>query len=1052
MEESLFTTDYTFVQSKYSCIKSFYPLHVLMAYTIGISGIMCMVSRVVPGLQWTHVWFGRMYILAMIWATAFSLLIYNTGLPTGVLFSFLWVLGGLTIGWMAISIHSVLIGNKAMSNVSKNIAEDGLDQKGSIKDLIATEKQNITRNKTMRQRIFSLKTLHGCLMFMSWINISGRIGVTNPADKFECYAYPAYKPISTSRYNGTGTSNNIVLIPPQDPNYSKAPWAYREAQWAAMLSLGPLAGAFIVAVVYASYCDSNFVGIPNPDMILIKTTSDQNLESVKKAFAAFGTIKQIDSYDKYFSVAFKDVHQARRALMKARGSKFVYIENIEFDLDGKKYRALKNKRPIVDTRLDNQKSPPSDIRIPSPTKPNLVEKPEYPRGKSPDRHLPQALPTRPRSPGWPPRQRSPPRYPPEYDRNYPRDMYRERSYDSRWRYDPRKEYPRRDYDYRRDYRDFDPRYDRRDYPVDRWVRDPKYDSREMEYRRPNYPPPNRMNDTRYKNPPYPNYNSNYPSSSLNANPAMFPTAQAQSERKFENTMDLIIKELRPMLERDFKRMYLPKIAAEFFAKSKNVSLPSETEVSVVQEKEAEQSYILPSFKKFRSTSPTDKKNLAKRRLQIIGTSSDESDTESQTSSQKPDLLPIDTESDHGTESEASLDEKEKSIQIAYEINETKPVSQKRKSKKERRPKKKVAKASNLSTSFVPIQEAWTKPERTPFTFIEDFLSDTEIQSDGYSSDVSLDFDSAKIYQTDTPKEYREALEMAKLAEIERRRESRSRKDMKLKAKIRDTCLDLGIPNEYLPILNESIISVPNSPRMLPDKCARTLTFREYRLRKQDPRSLDEEIEQQMEKDPTNIRTVFKTSSRANRVHHRLVSSALHAQRNLLGTHADAIKYQQLKGQQKLLRFAKSKIHDWGLFACERIESQEIVIEYIGEIIRQKVADIREKNYEAVGIGSSYLFRIDEDRIIDATRKGNVARLINHCCDPNCSAKIIDVDDNKRIVIYANRDIEEGEEITYDYKFPIEDDKIPCLCGAIVISTNVELSWLFELVYKLTCVE
>jgi SET domain-containing protein len=35
------------------------------------------------------------------------------------------------------------------------------------------------------------------------------------------------------------------------------------------------------------------------------------------------------------------------------------------------------------------------------------------------------------------------------------------------------------------------------------------------------------------------------------------------------------------------------------------------------------------------------------------------------------------------------------------------------------------------------------------------------------------------------------------------------------------------------------------------------------------------------------------------------------------------------------------------------------------------------------------------------------------------------------VIYANRDIKEGEEITYDYKFPLEDDKIPCLCGAEV---------------------
>ncbi|KAJ1339592.1 histone-lysine N-methyltransferase set1 [Batrachochytrium salamandrivorans] len=88
-----------------------------------------------------------------------------------------------------------------------------------------------------------------------------------------------------------------------------------------------------------------------------------------------------------------------------------------------------------------------------------------------------------------------------------------------------------------------------------------------------------------------------------------------------------------------------------------------------------------------------------------------------------------------------------------------------------------------------------------------------------------------------------------------------------------------------------------------------------------------------------------------------------------------------------------------------------------------VADHREKLYEASGIGSSYLFRVDEDTIIDATKTGNLARFINHCCEPNCNAKVISVDGTKRIVIYANRDIKEGEELTYDYKFPIEEDKI-----------------------------
>ena len=49
--------------------------------------------------------------------------------------------------------------------------------------------------------------------------------------------------------------------------------------------------------------------------------------------------------------------------------------------------------------------------------------------------------------------------------------------------------------------------------------------------------------------------------------------------------------------------------------------------------------------------------------------------------------------------------------------------------------------------------------------------------------------------------------------------------------------------------------------------------------------------------------------------------------------------------------------------------------------------------------------------------------------PNCYAKVINFGTLKKIVIYSKRDIALGEEITYDYKFPIEDDKIPCLCGA-----------------------
>lgn len=149
----------------------------------------------------------------------------------------------------------------------------------------------------------------------------------------------------------------------------------------------------------------------------------------------------------------------------------------------------------------------------------------------------------------------------------------------------------------------------------------------------------------------------------------------------------------------------------------------------------------------------------------------------------------------------------------------------------------------------------------------------------------------------------------------------------------------------------------------------------------------------------------------------------------IDTDSDLLKFNQLKFRKKLLKFGKSAIHDWGLFAMEPIAADEMVIEYVGQMVRPSVADLRESKYEAVGIGSSYLFRIDLEHIIDATKCGNLARFINHSCNPNCYAKVITIESQKKIVIYSKQPIGVNEEITYDYKFPIEDEKIPCLCGA-----------------------
>lgn len=125
-----------------------------------------------------------------------------------------------------------------------------------------------------------------------------------------------------------------------------------------------------------------------------------------------------------------------------------------------------------------------------------------------------------------------------------------------------------------------------------------------------------------------------------------------------------------------------------------------------------------------------------------------------------------------------------------------------------------------------------------------------------------------------------------------------------------------------------------------------------------------------------------TSSRSNRANARRRAQGLEEinqfQRAValsMGETATAneltFKFNQLQTRKKHLRFAKSPIHDWGLYAMERIARGEMVIEYVGEVIRAAVADKREKAYERQGIGSSYLFRIDEDLVVDATKKGNL---------------------------------------------------------------------------------
>ncbi|XP_058270057.1 histone-lysine N-methyltransferase 2A isoform X1 [Hemibagrus wyckioides] len=145
----------------------------------------------------------------------------------------------------------------------------------------------------------------------------------------------------------------------------------------------------------------------------------------------------------------------------------------------------------------------------------------------------------------------------------------------------------------------------------------------------------------------------------------------------------------------------------------------------------------------------------------------------------------------------------------------------------------------------------------------------------------------------------------------------------------------------------------------------------------------------------------------------------------------AVRFRHLKKTSKdSVGVYRSAIHGRGLFCKRNIDAGEMVIEYSGNVIRSVLTDKREKYYDAKGIGC-YMFRIDDYEVVDATMHGNSARFINHSCEPNCYSRVVTIDGQKHIVIFALRKIYRGEELTYDYKFPIEEpgNKLPCNCGA-----------------------
>ena len=143
-----------------------------------------------------------------------------------------------------------------------------------------------------------------------------------------------------------------------------------------------------------------------------------------------------------------------------------------------------------------------------------------------------------------------------------------------------------------------------------------------------------------------------------------------------------------------------------------------------------------------------------------------------------------------------------------------------------------------------------------------------------------------------------------------------------------------------------------------------------------------------------------------------------------------------------IQVRRSPIHGNGVFALKPLAAETRVIEYQGTRLTHAAADRRYAgNSES---GHTFLFTLNDRYVIDANQGGNAARWINHSCEPNCQAFLIEHAGRDRrkdyVVIESLRQIQPGEELNYNYAITLDERHSPrlkalwqCRCGSLQCS-------------------
>lgn len=134
--------------------------------------------------------------------------------------------------------------------------------------------------------------------------------------------------------------------------------------------------------------------------------------------------------------------------------------------------------------------------------------------------------------------------------------------------------------------------------------------------------------------------------------------------------------------------------------------------------------------------------------------------------------------------------------------------------------------------------------------------------------------------------------------------------------------------------------------------------------------------------------------------------------------------------QRPLQLFKTDGKGWGVMSTRNIEQGELVVEYVGEVIDHDTWEYRKAKLWR--FDHMYFMTLNRTEIVDATERGNIARFINHSCDPSLQVEKWYVNRTPRLGLWAKRPIMAGEELSYNYSVKWHGDPDVaqrCYCGA-----------------------